>query len=252
MESKKNVTLNGENWIIDLETASVYRNVDLITKGDGFLPMSGKLGNFPLYKFRDDFYFEINDIYYKYSSGEVIEITKNDFDEIREYRFINKNDPATFQNVSSYMIAIIIDEIMMSKYNIRVSFPIEPSHFLTRFSKKFTPEINMQFNLLVKEVTMELPTYIKRKSMKQSIKEIYKRKYLENKSFFESLIDNIYSNDILTFDFVRKYILRNRGLVQNQYPDLTRNDSFYYDHYVMRNKPNNSNLSYADQNGRKI
>ena len=62
----------------------------------------------------------------------------------------------------------------------------------------------------------------------------------------------LYSNDILTFDFVRKYILRNRSLVQNQYPDLTRNDSFYYDHYVMRNKPNNSNLSYADQNGRKI
>ena len=92
MESKKNVTLNGENWIIDLETASVYRNVDLITKGDGFLPMSGKLGNFPLYKFRDDFYFEINNMYYKYSSGDVIEITKKEFDEIREYRFIKVYD----------------------------------------------------------------------------------------------------------------------------------------------------------------
>lgn len=252
MESRKNVTLNGENWIIDLETATVYRNVDLITEGDGLLPMSGKLGNFPLYKFRDDFYFEINNMYYKYSSGDVIEITKKEFDEIREYRFINKNDPATFQNISKYMTAIIIDEIMMSKYNIRVSFPIEPAHFITRFSKKFTSEINNQFNLLVKEITMELPPYIKRKSMKQSIKSIYKRKYLENKSFFDSLIDNIYSNDVVTFDFVRKYILSNRGLVQEQYPDLSRNDSFYYDHYVMRNKPNKSNLSYADQNGRKI
>lgn len=252
MESKKVVTLNGENWTIDLETATVYKNVDLIAGGDGYLPMSGKMGNYPLYKFNNDFYFEINNMYYKYSSGDVTEITKKEFDEIREYRFINKNDPATIQVVSRYMTAIIIDEIMMNKYNIKVSFPIEPAHFLTRFSKKFTPEINSQFNLLVKEVTMELPSYVKRKSMKQSIRMIYKRKYLENKSFFDNLIDNIYSNDILTFDFVRKYILRNRGLVQNQYPEISRNDSFYYDHYVMRNRPNKSNLSFADQNGRKI
>lgn len=252
MESKKSVTLNGENWIIDFETTTVYKNVDLITKGDGFLPMSGKMGNFPLHKFRDDFYFEINNMYYKYSLGDVIQITKKEFDEIKEYRFIDKKDSATIQSIYRYVVAIIIDEIMKSKYNIRVSFPVEPAHFITRFSKKFTPEINNQLNLLVKEILMELPLYVKRKTIKQSIKKIFAGKYYENTNFFNDLINSIYLNDKVTFDFVCKYILSNRNLVQNQYPRIPRNYFGNYDRYVLRSRPTLSGLDYADEKGRKI
>ena len=222
MKSKKNVVIDRENWIIDLQSAAVYKEVNLISREGGLLPMSGKLGYYFLYEFQGNFYFEISNKYYKLSNDVLFEITKDEFNKMKEYKTINKKDPLFKQNVSRHVISILVEDVLNKKFGINVNFPSEPSHFITRFSKKFTPEINNQIKLLTDDIIIELPLQIKMKTIKQDIRKIYKKIYYSDSSFFDELINIIYLNDKDTFDYVRKYIFSKRDLASKQYPTMPK------------------------------
>ena len=71
--TKKEIILNGEKWIVDFETGTIYKNLEMIPNGTGTLPMLGRYGDYPFKVFRNALYFETNDKFYKVYADEVME-----------------------------------------------------------------------------------------------------------------------------------------------------------------------------------
>ena len=83
MLAKKEITINGEKWIADFETGTVYKNVTMIPNGTGLLPMSGRYGDYPFSEFRGALYFETGNNFYKIIGDEVLEVSEEEYKEIK-------------------------------------------------------------------------------------------------------------------------------------------------------------------------
>ena len=142
MLEKKEITINGEKWIADFETGTVYKNVTIIPNGTGLLPMSGRYGDYPFSEFRGALYFETGNNFYKIIGHEVLEVGEEEYKEIKNYRILKKNDPSTLRIVSTHVISIVIADIMDKKFNLRISVPVENSNIVNIFSKIFSPQHN--------------------------------------------------------------------------------------------------------------
>ncbi len=204
---KKDLIWNGKKWIIDYETGTIYQKAETLG-----LPVQGRVGNYHLKKFRDMLYFATENNFYKIVGEKVLEVSKEEYKEIRNYKTLNKKDPATLRSVSAYVISIIIDDIMSEKFNLKISTSVENSNVINNFSKKFTPEIMNQIKRLSLEIIAMLPIQVNRKTMKQQIRDIYKNIVQEEEEFFKVLIDNIYLNDKEKFDYLSEGIIKSHDL----------------------------------------
>lgn len=211
MLSKKEITMNGEKWIVDFQTATVYKDVIMIPNGTGFLSMTGRYGDYPFSEFRGSLYFETGNNFYKIIGDDVLEISEEEYKEIKNYRNLKKNDPSTLKIVSIHVISMVIADIMNKKFNLKISVPVENSNIVNIFSGKFTPEITSYINKIALRIIQRLPIYANRKTMKQQIRDIYKNIVQEDADFFTVLIDNIYLNDKQRFDYLSEEIIKNRN-----------------------------------------
>lgn len=207
---QKEVIWNDKKWIIDYETGTIYQKA--VTAG---LPVQVRVGNYHFKKFKDELYFATADKFYKIISGKVLEVSKEEYDEIYNYRTLNKKDPATLKLISTYVISFIIDDIMHRKFNLTVSIPVENSNGVNIFSKKFTPVIVSQIKRITMSVIAILPIQVNKKILKQTIHDIYESVVKEDEDLFNALIDNIYLNDKERFDFLSENITRSNNLRKN-------------------------------------
>lgn len=74
----------------------------------------------------------------------MLEVSKEEYDEIYNYRTLNKKDPATLKFILLMLYQFIIGDIMYRKFNLTISIPVENSNVVNIFSKKFTPVIVSQ------------------------------------------------------------------------------------------------------------
>lgn len=144
-----------------------------------------------------------------------MEVSKEEYDEIYNYRTLNKKDPATLKLISTYVISFIIDDIMHRKFNLTVSILVENSNGVNIFSKKFTPVIVSQIKRITMSVIAILPIQVNKKILKQTIHDIYESVIKEDEDLFNALIDNIYLNDKEKFDFLSENITRSNNLRKN-------------------------------------
>lgn len=218
MQTKKEIIWNNElwnndKWIIDYETNTIYFEVQIpyfnIIEG------TARAGDYHFRIFRDVLYFEAeHNKFYKIVDEQVVESSKEEYDEIKNYRTINKKDPATLRTLSTYVISAIVDDVINQKFNLRISFPTDQPHLINRFSKKFTPEIANQVKILTTAIVAILPTEVDKRKMKQQISDIYReitQKNEEHEDFYKTLIDNIYLNDKDNFDYLSETILNARN-----------------------------------------
>ena len=213
--NKKEITLNGEKWIVDFETETIYKNVDMIPNGTGALPMSGRYGDYPFYIFRNALYFEINNKFYKINDDEVIEITKEEYQEIRNYIKLNKNDPSALRFVSKYVTSIILDEVMEQQFGLKVSIPVENSNNVNLLSRNFTPEIENYIKNLSKSILAIMPSQINRENIKQQIRDIYKNNISKNDELHNTIINSVYLSNKERFDYLSEDIIRSRNARKN-------------------------------------
>lgn len=216
MQTKKEIIWNNEiwnnpinnKWIVDYETNTIYQEI-MIPIERGF-PLNLRIGDYYFKTFKGILYFKASeDKYYKVINEQVVESSKKEYDEIKNFRTINKKDRATLMTISTYVVSVIIDEIMNKKFNLRVSFPVTPPHLINSFSKRFTPEIENQIKMLVAEIVAIMSTEVDRRTMKREIKNIYKSISQTDEEFFATFIDNIYLNDKENFDYLSETILNN-------------------------------------------
>ena len=216
MQTKKEIiwnnetwdNLNSNKWIIDYETGTIYQEITIPMEEK--LPLNVRVGNYYFKSFRDVLYFKTEkDKYYKVIDEQVMESSKKEYNEISNYRKINKKDPATLMTISTYVKSVIIDDIMSKKFNLSISFPVNPPHLVNRFSKRFTPEVANEVKKVIIDIVATMPTEVDRRTMKQEIKKIYKNITQSDEDFFTILIDNIYLNDKENFDLLSETILSN-------------------------------------------
>ena len=232
MLAKKEITINGEKWIADFETGTVYKNVTMIPNGTGLLPMSGRYGDYPFKVFRNALYFETGNNFYKIIGDEVLEVNEEEYKEIKNYRILKKNDPSTLRIVSTHVISIVIADIMDKKFNLRISVPVENSNIVNIFSKNFTPEIKSHIKRIATGVIAMLPIQVNRKTMKQQIRDIYKNIVQEDEDFFNVLIDNIYLNDKQKFDYLSEDIIKSRNSRKKITEDITEDSQLSQEEIV--------------------
>lgn len=207
---QKEVIWNDKKWIIDYEMGTIYQKA--VTAG---LPVQARVGNYHFKKFKDELYFATEDKFYKIISGKVLEVSKEEYDEIYNYRTLNKKDSATLKFISTYVISFIIDDIMHRKFNLTISIPVENSNVVNIFSKKFTPEILSQIKRITMSVIAILPIQVNKKVLKQTIHDIYENVVKGDEDLFNTLIDNIYLNDKERFDYLSENITRSNNLRKN-------------------------------------
>lgn len=218
MQTKKEIiwnnetwnNLNNNKWIIDYETGTIYQEITISMEEK--LPLNARVGDYYFKSFKGVLYFKTEkDKYYKVIDEQVIESSKEEYNEISNYRKINKKDPATLMTISTYVESVIIDDIMSKKFDLSISFPVNPPHLVNRFSKRFTPEVANEVKKIITDIVATMPTEVDRRTMKQEIKKIYKNITQSDEEFFKILIDNIYSNDKENFDLLSETILSNRN-----------------------------------------
>lgn len=210
MLAKQEITINGEKWVVDFKTGTIYKNVTMIPNEAEFLPMSGRYGDYPFREFKGSLYFATGNKFYKIIGDEALEVNEEEYKEINNYRILRKNDPTTLRIVSTYVISIVISDIMDKKFNLKISVPVKNSNTVNIFSKNFTPEIKNNIKRIATRIIVMLPTQVNRKTMKQQIQDIYKNIVQEDADFFNGLIDNIYLNDKQRFDYLSEDIIKSR------------------------------------------
>lgn len=213
--TKKEIILNGEKWIVDFETGTIYKNLEMIPNGTGTLPMLGRYGDYPFKVFRNALYFETNDKFYKVYADEVMEITKEEYQESRNYIKLNKNDPSALRFVSKYVTSVILDEVMEQQFGLKVSIPVENSNNVNLLSRNFTPKIENYIKKISKSILAIMPNQINRETIKQQIKDIYKNDISKNDELHNTIINSVYLSNKERFDYLSEDIIRSRNARKN-------------------------------------
>lgn len=221
MLAKKEITMNGEKWIVDFETKTIYKKVTMTPSETGLLPIKGRFGDYPFREFRGELYFKTGNGFYKIIGDEALEVSKEEYEEIKNYRILNKKDPSTLRIVSTYVISIVIADIMNKKFDLKISVPVDNSNIVNIFSRNFTPEITSHIKKISTGIVAILPTQVNRRTMKQQIRDIYKNIVPEDGDFFNVLIDNIYLNDKQRFDYLSEDIIKSRNSIKKTTGDIT-------------------------------
>lgn len=207
---QKEIIWNNQIWIIDYETRTIYQKA--VTPG---LPVQARIGNYSFKELKGIIYFQAGNNYYKVSENQIEEINKEEYEEVKNFIRINKKDPATQRRISTYIISIIIDEIMHEKYNLKVSIKVDNqsgTNIVNSFRRKFTPELSVEIKRLTEAMLVLLPCQINSKTIKQQLTRIYKDIEEESAEYLKLLGDNIYLNDQESFDVLSENIKSSRRL----------------------------------------
>ena len=216
---QKEIIWNNKKWIIDYENGTIYQKG--ITPG---LPVQVRIGNYRLTNLGGVCYFTTGNKFYKIDDETISEISKEEYENIKNYRTLNKKDPATMKVISNYATSIIIDDLMKRKFNLKVSIPVNNTNIINSFSKKFSYEITNQIKRLSTEIIMSLPVKVNTQTIKHQIYDIYNNIVQENEELFQVLIDNIYLNDKERFDSLSEDIINSRKKNKKQ-EDILNNHS---------------------------
>lgn len=192
--AKKDLIWNNEKWVIDYETRTIYQKG--VTSG---LPVQVTIGNYSFNDFDGELYFTTGKGFYKVVKEQVVEISKDEYEEIKNCITLNKKDPATSRYISNYVVSIIINDLMREKFNLKVLIPAD-APLINNYSRKFTPKISSEINWITRDILIQLPNKIKRSDIKNQVIKIYNNIKQESQEYLNQLIDIIYLNDKERFD----------------------------------------------------
>ena len=144
-----------------------------------------------------------------------MEITKEEYQESRNYIKLNKNDPSALRFVSKYVTSVILDEVMEQQFGLKVSIPVENSNNVNLLSRNFTPEIENYIKKISKSILAIMPNQINRETIKQQIKDIYKNDISKNDELHNTIINSVYLSNKERFDYLSEDIIRSRNARKN-------------------------------------
>ena len=193
--SKKEITWNNEQWIVDYFTKTIYKKDSKNNNDPNLVPEQIRIGNFP-FKIEDNtIYFKNIDKYYKITDNKVEEINKEDYKP--EFIKLNINN---IEYVENYVIYSMIDEILRRYYTINFSTKKE-SIFVSIISNKIRHNSSL-YNMIKPtaiDIIKSLP-YIEKSKAKEKIKSELSKMIEDNKSSYDKLFEHIYNINKDIFD----------------------------------------------------
>lgn len=210
MSQKNTLIIDGKEFVFDYGSGTIYRDITLIPEATpGYLPLKGK-ETYPFKEIKNEIYFQIGKKFYKVvNKKEVLEITQEEYDEMKNYITINKNlnDPKVVQSYKHYVMAIVISEIIQEKYNKKISISVSAKELISRFIARFNPKINLDVDNLTRQIISILPKWINKDEKSKHIKEAYDEIVQEDKDNIRILLDNIYESSKDIFNAIYNSLL---------------------------------------------
>lgn len=199
----KEINWDGELWTIDPTTKTIYKKSNLYKEHSELLTTKIAIGNYPYGIYGDIIYFQRNtdDTCFKVENGIVIKISKEEFLKYKKMKRIRIKDPKAIRYITDYVIAILSDDILKKKYNLKYSIPLESSNAIKVISRNFSGATKSQ----IKDLTMiimqyYLPVYIDSSETKKEIYKGFKKMINENPTLIESIEQRIIKECEQIFD----------------------------------------------------
>ena len=189
---KREITWNDEVWILDYSTNTIYQDVIIYDRDDpNYIPVNSRIGDYPFREVKDAIYFCANNEFYKVEKDQAIKISKEEYDEIKNYRRISENDRNDVKFIASYVNSIIIDELFKQKYNLKISTRVENSIMVPMITHRYPNSLRTRIESMSRGAMLNLPRYIDKRDIKKKLKE----KLIDNsKGYLDEMIEQIYEN----------------------------------------------------------
>lgn len=196
---KKEIMWNGNKWIVDYETGTIYQKATIFENDPNLLTVQARIGDYPFREFKGSIYFKTSSGFYKITDDEVIMISKDEYEEQRKFKKLSVKNIDNVRYVSTYVSSIMIDEVLRFKHNIIISTKVENSNVVPIISKKFPAVIKGRIDDISKRIISTLP-YVDRTIVKREVKNILSSMFENGNEYFSEMINMIYENDKNRFD----------------------------------------------------
>lgn len=223
MSNKNTLIIEGKEYSINYINGTISRTLILIQEGTpGHLPMNGT-EIYPFKKIKNEIYFEMGKKFYKVvNKKDVLEISKEEYDEIKKYIIPNKNvnDSNVVKKYKNIVIDIVIKEIIKDKYNKKISIP--QSITIIKFLNGLNLKENLYIDRLTKQIMLELPAWIKRDEIITFFKREYARIFQKDKENMRLFLDSIYENNKDYFESIYDSALESGQMIEERTKETKR------------------------------
>lgn len=198
----KEINWNGESWIVDSNTKTIYKKGKIYENDSELLTTGLKIGNYSYSNFGDIIYFQRNtdNEYFKVENDTIINISKEEYLEYKKMKRIIPENPDSIRYVMNYVIAIICDDILKREYQLKTSIPVDNSNIVTVVSKNFSEIIKSRIKEVTTHIMLYLPGYIDRTQAKKVIYDGFIKTLDDNSEYIENIEKNIIQENKNIFD----------------------------------------------------
>ena len=205
---QKEINWNGESWIVDPTTRTIYKKGQIYENDSELLTAGLKIGNHSYSNFGDIIYFQRNtdNECFKVENDTVVNISKEEYLEYKKMKRIILENPDSIRYVMNYVIAIICDDILKREYQLKVSIPVDNSNVVPVVSKNFSEIIKSKIKEVTTHIMIYLPGYIDRTQAKKVIYDCFVKTLEENPEYVENIEKKIIQENKPVFDALAEQI----------------------------------------------
>ena len=198
----KEIDWNGESWIVDPNTKTIYKKGQIYENDKCLLTTGLKIGNYSYSNFGDIIYFQRNtdNECFKVENDTVVNISKEEYLGYKKMKRIIPENPDSIRYVMNYVTAIICDDILKREYQLKTSIPVDNSNVVPVVSKNFSEIIKSRIKEVTRHIMLYLPAYIDRTQAKKVIYDCFIKILEENPEYVENIEKKIIQENKPVFD----------------------------------------------------
>lgn len=224
---KKEILWNDKKWIVDYETGTIYQSASAFQDNPNLLNVGATVGNYHFKRIMDTLYFKDNEKFYKVENDKVVEVSEIEFKEQSEKKELNINNPQSIKYISTYVSAIIVEQLIKKEYGLSVAMRVDGSNVMTIISNQMPTIAKKMIEDISRNLISNLPKYINRNEAKKIVLENFNTVVDVNNESYIQLLEMIYQNDKLRFDQmasdIRDSIERRKQINENLSPNIDSN-----------------------------